>query len=53
MEDITIDKISKNITDAFNAGKALFEDIVEKQVKPAFAKFDKDDSGAIDKNELA
>jgi Ca2+-binding EF-hand superfamily protein len=52
-DDIPIDKMSQEITDAFNAGKAKYEEILDKEVKPAFSKFDKDNSGAIDKDELA
>lgn len=42
-----------NIIAAFEAGKAKYAEKLEKDVKPAFAKFDKDSSGAIDKEELA
>lgn len=41
-----------NIIAAFEAGKVKYAEKLDTDVKPAFAKFDKDNSGAIDKEEL-
>ena len=42
-----------NIIAAFQAGQAKYAEKKQNDVEPAFAKFDKDGSGAIDKEELA
>ena len=41
------------LRDALSANRARYDVIFEQQVKEAFQKFDKDGSGAIDRNELA
>ena len=38
--------------DAINWCKSKYQEVLEKDVKPAFKKFDVDNSGAIDKAEL-
>jgi hypothetical protein len=40
------------IVDCFNLAKGRYDELVETEVKPAFNKFDKDGSGAIDREEL-
>ena len=46
------DEAEKAMVEAFEHCKTKYASILEKDVKPAFAKFDKDNSGAIDKEEL-
>jgi len=48
----TTDAESANIAAAFTEASATYDQLFNDDVKPAFALFDKDGSGAIDKNEL-
>jgi len=45
--------VAQAVMNAIIANKGNFDDICENQVTPAFEKFDKDGSGAIDRDELA
>jgi len=46
------DNIAAAAVEAINWCKNKYQEVLEKDVKPAFKKFDSDNSGAIDKAEL-